>query len=156
MEAIAAAAPHGASHLLSTMLRLPSWRRFEIAQLNRAHKVASLVGLKSVAMKPVAEIAAGQQRLLDMARAVMMQPKVLLLDEPAAGLSDIEAEHLREVLQKLGEAGMTVILIDHNLPFIAATCARAVVLDAGALIYDGPANRAADDPKVRLAYVGPS
>jgi ABC-type branched-subunit amino acid transport system ATPase component len=154
VEAIAAAAFRSKSILLATMFRTTAWRRLEAAELARAHAIAKIVGLGDVTLKRIDEIAAGQQRLVDIARAIMTRPKVLLLDEPAAGLSDAEVAQLRQLLLRLGQSGLTVVLIDHNLPFVSTTCERAIVLDAGVLIYEGRADCVADDPAVREAYVG--
>jgi branched-chain amino acid transport system permease protein len=154
VEAVAAAATPGISKVVATMLRLPRWRETEREELGRALAVLDLVGLSGVHDRLVSEVPAGQLRLIDIARSLMQQPRVLLLDEPAAGLTDTEIDDLRFVLKELASSGITVVLIDHNLSFVSSTCGRAIVLDAGNVIYDGEATKMVDDPAVREAYIG--
>ena len=89
-----------------------------------------------------------------MARALAIDPKVLLLDEPLAGLNSVEAERLAETLVRLNAGGITMILIEHNLAKVAEVCARLVVLDNGRKIADGATRETLADPAVVAAYIG--
>ena len=89
-----------------------------------------------------------------MARALALQPKLLLLDEPLAGLNTREARALADTIADINRQGMTIILIEHNLGEVMRICQRLVVLDNGRKIADGPPQATMNDPAVRAAYLG--
>ena len=102
-----------------------------------------------------AELSMGRRRLAAIARAVAASPSVLLLDEPAAGLSDAEAQHLARLVRKLAaEWGMGVLLVEHNIDMVLAACDRVTVLAAGAVLVSGTPDEVRDDPMVLEAYLG--
>jgi branched-chain amino acid transport system ATP-binding protein len=90
-----------------------------------------------------------------MARALALEPKVLLLDEPLAGLNHIEARRLAETIVALNRGGVSIILIEHNLGEVLRVCGRLVVLDNGRVLGDGAPEAVMADPAVRTAYLGP-
>ena len=115
----------------------------------------TFVGLGETATKPVATLSAGERRLVEMARAVVGTPRLVLLDEPAAGLPDDETEHLASVIQRIpGETGATVILVDHDMSLVSACCTTAAVLDFGKLIASGPTAEVLRNEHVIKAYLG--
>jgi branched-chain amino acid transport system ATP-binding protein len=98
---------------------------------------------------------AGQRRLLEIARAIVGEPRVVLLDEPAAGLGDDETEHLAAVIAAIPErSGSLVILVDHDMGLVSTCCTTTAVLDFGKLIASGPTAEVLRDDQVRRAYLG--
>jgi ABC-type branched-subunit amino acid transport system ATPase component len=102
-----------------------------------------------------AALNASERRLVEIARCVLAQPKLVMMDEPGAGLSESEAEHLREVIVGIpGFCGAQVLLVDHDVDLISTTCQETLVLDFGSKIAFGPTAQVLKDPKVRAAYLG--
>jgi branched-chain amino acid transport system ATP-binding protein len=114
----------------------------------------SEVGLLGKASAMVDSLTHGQRKLLALARALVCRPAVLLLDEPGAGLDSDETAVLGQRLQTLSESGVAILLIDHDLDLIRATCTDVTVLDFGAVIYHGDTTLALSDPRVSEAYLG--
>ena len=115
----------------------------------------TFVGLQADPSARVSTLAAGERRLLEVARAVVGRPRVVLLDEPAAGLPDQETQHLSEVIQRIPqEFGALVILVDHDMSLVSACCETTAVLDFGKLIASGPTAAVLRDDAVVRAYLG--
>ncbi|HEY6276002.1 MAG TPA: ATP-binding cassette domain-containing protein [Streptosporangiaceae bacterium] len=115
----------------------------------------SFVGLRADPSARVTRLTAGQRRLLEVARAVVGRPKLVLLDEPAAGLPDEETAHLGEVIRRIPEhTGALTILVDHDMSLVSACCATTAVLDFGKLIAAGPTEQVLRDEQVARAYLG--
>jgi branched-chain amino acid transport system ATP-binding protein len=115
----------------------------------------SFVGLGADPPARVGTLAAGERRLLEVARAVVGRPRLVLLDEPAAGLPDEETRHLGEVIRAIPEhAGALVILVDHDMSLVSACCETTAVLDFGKLIASGPTAGVLRDEQVIRAYLG--
>jgi ABC-type branched-subunit amino acid transport system ATPase component len=115
----------------------------------------TFVGLEAVATRPVEGLDGGQRRLVELARAVVGRPRLVLLDEPAAGLPDDETEHLSRVIRRIpAEVGAVVILVDHDMSLVSACCATTAVLDFGRLIASGPTAEVLRDEQVIRAYLG--
>jgi ABC-type branched-subunit amino acid transport system ATPase component len=113
------------------------------------------VGLTVPSSQKVEVLTAGDRRLVEVARAVVGRPRVVLLDEPAAGLPDEETQHLSDVIQQIPERfGALVILVDHDMSLVSACCQTAAVLDFGKLIASGPTAEVLRDEHVMRAYLG--
>jgi len=130
-------------------------RRGEAAAQAAAHDALEMLGIAAIAHEPVHALTFAQQRLVEIARAVVAQPDVLMLDEPAAGLSKIEVEALDAVLRQLcRERGIAILLVEHDLGLVLGMSEEITVLDNGRQIAQGTPRDIESDPKVRTAYVG--
>lgn len=142
---------------LASILRFRGAIRKEREDAERAEELLDLVGLTSLEEAPgglAKNLPYGSQRLLEIARALASDPKLLLLDEPGAGMNDSEMQHLKELIQKIRTLGVTVLFVEHDMQFTAAIADRVFVLDHGATIAEGtPAEIQANDV-VREAYLG--
>ncbi len=115
----------------------------------------SFVGLDADPQARVATLGAAQRRLVEVARAVVGQPRLVLLDEPAAGLPDTETSHLAEVIRQIpARCGALTILVDHDMSLVSACCTTTAVLDFGRLIASGPTAEVLRDDRVIRAYLG--
>jgi ABC-type branched-subunit amino acid transport system ATPase component len=125
---------------------------------SRRRDVLDAIGFAGLAADPEARVrtlGAGQRRLVEVARAVVGRPRLVLLDEPAAGLPDEETSHLAEVIRRIPEhTGALVILVDHDMSLVSGCCATTAVLDFGKLIASGPTAAVLRDDAVIRAYLG--
>jgi len=124
------------------------------AERKQAGKYLELVGIDAVAQKSVVGQPLGVTKRLEVARALALEPKVLLLDEPLAGLNSIEAARLADTVADINRGGLTVVMIEHNLGEVLRVAQRLVVLDNGRKIADGQPDEVMRNPTVRAAYVG--
>lgn len=138
----------------ASLLR-PAWfRRQEIEVRERAHELLDFVGLGAQAEQDAEILPYGQQRLLEVARALASKPKLLLLDEPAAGLNTHETEGLATIIQKINAQGTTVLLIEHDVGLVTRIAHRIAVLDFGKKIAQGTPDEIKAHPEVIAAYLG--
>jgi len=126
----------------------------ESATRARAAELIEFVGLGELREAPVERLSFGQGRLLEIARALAGEPKLLLFDEPAAGLTLAEAERIAAVIRGIAARGIAVLLIEHDMRFLLPLAHRVVVLNFGAKIAEGPPERIRADPAVMKAYLG--
>jgi branched-chain amino acid transport system ATP-binding protein len=128
-------------------------REQEYALTAKARALLELIGLSQYAASLAHELPIGAQKLVEIARALMARPRVLLLDEPAAGLNDSETAALATMLRAICEAGITIVVVEHNMSLVMGAD-RVVVLDAGRLIAEGIPSVIARDERVVEAYLG--
>ncbi|MGY2067941.1 branched-chain amino acid ABC transporter ATP-binding protein/permease [Blastococcus sp. SYSU DS0619] len=139
---------------LRRLLWLPSARRDERAALQQAARCLERVGLTELAASRAEALSYGDQRRLEIARALASDPSLLILDEPAAGMNHVEAGRLSELIRSLARDGLTILFIEHNVGMVLQTCTRVVVLNFGEVIASGAPDRVAADPAVIEAYLG--
>lgn len=142
------------SNLFDQMLWLPRARNVERGLTARAELLLDIVGLSSFRDARATDLPMGSQKLLELARALMARPRILLLDEPAAGLNDTETAELATMLKAVRQSGVTIILVEHNMSLVMSTADQVVVLDAGCLITSGTPTDIQSDERVIAAYVG--
>jgi ABC-type branched-subunit amino acid transport system ATPase component len=135
-------------------LRLPKDRRAEIAATNSAIEMLEKMGLAGLAEREAKELSFGQQRRVEIARALICKPRALLLDEPAVGLSAAERGDLGDTLRALAADGMGVLLVEHVLDLVMAVSDKVVVLNHGRMIAAGTPEQVRNDPAVAEAYLG--
>jgi ABC-type branched-subunit amino acid transport system ATPase component len=138
----------------SVLLRSPSMRREAREIRDTARAVLDEFGLSGDAESDAADLPFGKLRFLELARAVVMRPKILLLDEPAAGLNATETERLAGVVRRQVGLGVGILLVDHDVPFVFGLCDQVTVMNFGSVIASGPPSQVYRDPAVREAYLG--
>lgn len=143
------------AHLPAALLRSPLFFRDEAEQARKAMRLLEVFKLDDCADEAPTSLSYGNQRRLEIARAMMLDPKLLLLDEPAAGMNYGEAEGLKEQIRWLrDEFRLTVVLVEHNMQVVMGVCEDIHVLDHGETIAHGPPDVIKKHPKVLAAYLG--
>jgi branched-chain amino acid transport system ATP-binding protein len=141
--------------LLSELLRLPNVQRWERTADAKVIEMLARLGLSDSADTNVRSLPYGHRKLIDLGRALLMDIRFLLLDEPIAGLNDGEIARLGEILLALRrEFGLGILVVEHNMPFVSKLCDRLVVLDLGQLIANGPPAAVLADARVMSSYLG--
>ena len=119
-----------------------------------AEEILGHVGLTEVADQRADTLPTGQARLVELARAMASEPRVLLLDEPASGLDEVETRRLADVLIRLRDDGLALLMVEHDMDLVMRLCTRIYVMNLGELIADGTGEQVRNDPAVREAYLG--
>jgi len=153
-NALVGAYRNGRAHALEEMLRLPRARREERRLVERALALLDLAGLADYREASAIDLPMGAQKLLEVIRALMAEPRVLLLDEPAAGLNDSETGELAALLRAIRDSGVTLVVVEHNMNLVMGIADQVVVLDAGRVIASGAPREIQADARVIEAYIG--
>jgi ABC-type branched-subunit amino acid transport system ATPase component len=139
---------------LSEIFGLRSSRLLQRKQVRRANALLETFGLVEWADASPTALPSALAKYMDLARAVMSGPGLVLLDEPAAGLNDVETRQLGEVILAIRDSGCTVMVVEHNMSLLFSVADKIVVLDAGRLIATGPPSQVRCDENVIAAYFG--
>lgn len=142
------------SGVLKSVLRTKSQKQEEKSNHQVAIELLELVGLSRYENTIAENLAYGQQRRLEIARALASNPKLLLLDEPAAGMNETETENLFDLIKKVQQRGVTVLLIEHDMPFVMKLCDRITVINFGKKLAEGTPTEIQNNQDVIEAYLG--
>ena len=145
---------HSRVGLLGALFRTPRQRRTEAASRARAKELLEIVGIRADPDELAANLSYGDQRRLEIARAMATEPKLLCLDEPAAGFNPAEKIRLMELIRRVRDEGYTVLLIEHDMRLVMGVTDRIVVLEFGRKIAEGSPSEIRDNPAVIAAYLG--
>jgi ABC-type branched-subunit amino acid transport system ATPase component len=142
------------SSLSGSFLGRPWMWRSERVRIRDAHAALERVGLAHLASSPAHGLAYGQNRHLEIARAIAAGPKLLGMDEPSAGLNQAETAELATLIRSFSASGITLLVVDHKIDFLRLICTRMLVLQLGEIIADGPPGEVFTNPAVVDAYLG--
>jgi len=145
---------HQEEHLLARLLRTRRLRQLEVEAIERAHRLLDLVGLGDRAATAAGALSYGQRKLLAFAAALMPDPELILLDEPAAAVNPTMINQMKQHIVALHRQGKTVLLVEHNMDVVMDISQRIVVLDYGQKIAEGTPESIRRDPRVIEAYFG--
>lgn len=141
--------------VIASILRLPSYFKTEKAMRQRAKEILRIVGLEEERNNLSCNLPYGKQRKLEIARALATSPKLLCLDEPAAGMNPHETEDLMKIVRRIrDEYDVTILLIEHDMKFVSGLCDEITVLNFGTVLSQGTPEVALNDPEVIKAYIG--
>ena len=140
--------------LTASWLLRPGMLRHERERWRAGADALARVRLGHLAEEPTARLSYGQRRLLELARAIAARPRILLLDEPSAGLDASETDVLAQHLRRLRAEGVAILVVDHKLDFLTGLCDRIAVLELGRLVAVGDADTVFSDQRVVDAYLG--
>jgi branched-chain amino acid transport system ATP-binding protein len=144
----------GRSTLMDTLLALPQERKSEAELRQLAHELLEIVGISKRAKEIAGAMSYGDQRLLGVALALASDPSMLLLDEPVSGMNATETARFMELLNSLHKRGMSILLVEHDVPMVMGVSDRIVVLNYGRIIAEGPPAAIRGNPEVIRAYLG--
>jgi branched-chain amino acid transport system ATP-binding protein len=142
------------SGLFSAAFRFPRCLRDERIVRQKAMEELEFVGLAGRANEPATSLPMGEQRVMEIARALASDPAIVLFDEPAAGLNENETDHLAKNLLRIKERGITILLVEHDMRLVMRVSDEVVVINYGSLIAEGSPSEIRNDPAVITAYLG--
>jgi branched-chain amino acid transport system ATP-binding protein len=142
------------SGLFSGALRLPNILKEESQARQWSQDALKFCGLEQYVSREAGSLPYGVLKRLEIARALAVQPKLLLMDEPAAGLNDTETLEMRDLIRRISESGITVLLVEHNMGLVMEVSDRILVIDYGSRLAEGEPTEIQNDPKVIAAYLG--
>jgi branched-chain amino acid transport system ATP-binding protein len=142
--------------LAEAILGLPRARASEKAQRARAAELVRWIGLEARANDLAGSLSYGEQRLVGVALALAAQPKMLLLDEPVSGMNASETHTFVQLIRNIRDRGVTILLVEHDMPMVMSVSDRIVVLNYGRIIAEGPPDEIRKNPAVIEAYLGQS
>jgi ABC-type branched-subunit amino acid transport system ATPase component len=147
---------HTKSGMLDGILRTPRQRREGKEGLQKAYEALKLIGVESVANRVVGSLSLVSRKWVEIARAIVTKPKLLIMDEPAAGLDANEIKELVDLIYRFREEGVTIFLIEHHLPLVMGVSDEVIVLNFGIKIADGSPQEVSANNQVISAYLGES
>jgi len=154
-ENLMAASPGQAGERLAAVFLRPGRvAQDEYENREKAGEILEILNLKSLAHYLAGRLSFGQQKLLELGRVLMAEPKMILLDEPAAGINPTLIRQLVVVVKELSHRGVRIFLIEHNMPLVAEICTKVFVMDSGSLIFSGTPAEARQNRRVIEAYLG--
>jgi branched-chain amino acid transport system ATP-binding protein len=145
---------HEDSSLLAALLGLPAARRETRQTHHEAMALLERFRMTGIAQYPAGGLSYGHQRRVEVMRALASDPRLLLLDEPVAGMNDAESSELATIIRELAAEGRAILLIEHDMRFVSGLCEHVYVLDGGRLISEGTPKAVLSDPAVIEAYLG--
>ncbi len=145
---------HAKTHLWQAMLDPFAAQREDKLLTEKALNILSLFNIADLARERATSLSYGNQRRVEMARALATEPRIVLLDEPAAGLNETETDLLRETLLKIRDSGVTIFIVEHDMKLVMGVCDVVTVLDYGKKIAEGTSDAISRDPVVIEAYLG--
>jgi len=155
LDNLIAAAPAQTGERIWPLFFIPARVRREENDLReKARGILGLLDLLPLADELAGRLSYGQQKLMDLGRILMAGPRLILLDEPTAGINPTLIRRLVEVLHRLCEQGIQIFLIEHNMPLVSELCRHVFVMDSGELIFSGTPKQAREEPRVIEAYLG--
>ncbi len=140
--------------LLQTVFELPRIRAAEKESVRKAFELLELFQLTRLANQYAGNLSGGQKRLLELARSLMTEPEMLVLDEPLAGVNPTTARNIAEYIETMRARGITLLIIEHNLNMVERLCERVVVMAEGSVLAEGNMKEIRENPKVVDAYLG--
>jgi len=144
----------GRSELWDTLLRTRRETASERELVDAAHEILCFVGLEQRAYEQAGTLPYGEQRLLGVALALAVKPSMLLLDEPVSGMNPSETARFIQLVEKISASGVTILLVEHDMPMVMEVCDRIVVLNYGCIIAEGSPDEIQNNPEVIRAYLG--